>query len=171
MGFEVVTALRAVGRFTSFCIVVGSGFGLGFGAGRRGVGAGLDLWAGFVLVENPLQVVGVHHLHFEQIFDHVLQHFAASRENLVGGFGGLVDRAFNPFLYMFDTQPVNLALGGAEGIVQREAFLEPLDDLRANSIDFYSALRGAYFQNRDTELRRGAEADSAMFDDAFAAFE
>lgn len=87
------------------------------------------------------------------------------------GFGGLVDRAFNPFLYMFDTEPVNLALGGAEGIVQREAFLEPLDDLRANSIDFYSALRGAYFQNRDTELRRGAEADSAMFDDAFAAFE
>ena len=87
------------------------------------------------------------------------------------GFGGIVDTAFNPFTYMFDTVPVKLALGGAGGIVKREAFIEPLDDLRANSIDFYSALRGAFYQDREVELRRGAEADSAIFDDAFAAFE
>ena len=87
------------------------------------------------------------------------------------GFGGLVDGLFNPFFYMFDTVPVNLALRGAEGIVQREAFLAPLEDLRTNSIDFYSALRGAIYQDRDGELRRGAEAGSTMFDDAFAAFE
>ncbi len=87
------------------------------------------------------------------------------------GFGGIVDGAFDPLFYMFDTVPVNLAMGGAGGIVKREAFIETLDDLRANSIDYYSALRGAYFQDRDVELRRGAEADSAMFDDAFAAFE
>ena len=87
------------------------------------------------------------------------------------GFGGLVDGAFNPFFYMFDTVPVNLSLRGAEGIVQREAFLAPLEDLRTNSIDFYSALRGAFYQDRDGDLRRGAEAGSTMFDDAFAAFE
>ena len=87
------------------------------------------------------------------------------------GFGDLIDRAFNPFLYMFDTVPVNLALSGADGIVQREAFLAPLEDLRSNSIDFYSALRGAFYQDRDGDLRRGAQAGSTMFDDAFAAFE
>lgn len=87
------------------------------------------------------------------------------------GFGDIVDGAFDPLIYMFDTVPVNLAVGGAGGIVIRESFIDTLDDLRANSIDYYSALRGAYFQNRDVELRRGAEADSAMFDDAFAAFE
>ena len=87
------------------------------------------------------------------------------------GFGGIVDTGFNPFTYMFETVPVNLALGGAGGIVKREAFIEPLDDLRANSIDYYSALRGAFYQDREVELRRGAAADSAIFDDAFAAFE
>ena len=87
------------------------------------------------------------------------------------GFGEIVDTAFDPLNYMFETVPVNLALSGAGGIVKREEFLEPLDDLKANSIDFYSALRGAYYQNRDTELRRGDSSDSAMFDDAFAAFE
>ena len=87
------------------------------------------------------------------------------------GFGTIVDSVFVPFNYMFETLPVNLSLAGAQGLVKREDFLDPLDDLRANSIDFYSALRGAYFQDRDGELRRGAEADSAMFDDAFAAFE
>ena len=87
------------------------------------------------------------------------------------GFGGIVDKAFDPFSYMFDTVPVNLALGVAGGIVKREALIEPLDNLRANSIDYYSALRGAFYQDRDVELRRGAQADSAMFDDAFAAFE
>lgn len=87
------------------------------------------------------------------------------------GFGGIVDGAFGPFSYMFETVPVNLALGGAEGIVIRESFIETLDDLKANSIDFYSALRGAYYQDRDVELRRGDLADSTMFDDAFAAFD
>ena len=87
------------------------------------------------------------------------------------GFGGIVDGAFDPFFYLFDTIPVNLALKGAEGIVTRESFLESPDDLRANSIDYYSALRGAYVQNRDIELQRDAMAGSAMFDDAFAPFE
>lgn len=87
------------------------------------------------------------------------------------GFGGIVDGGFDPMFYMFNTLPVNLAVDGTGGIVKREGFIEPLDDLRANSIDYYSALRGAYVQNRDTELRRGAEAASTMFDDAFASFE
>ena len=87
------------------------------------------------------------------------------------GFGQIVDTAFVPFNYMFSEIPVNLALAGAEGIVVRESFIEPLDDLRANSIDFYSALRGAFFQDRTADLQRGAAAESAMFDDAFAAFE
>ena len=87
------------------------------------------------------------------------------------GFGGIVDGGFDPMFYMFDTLPVNLAVDGAGGIVKREGFIEPLDDLRANSIDYYSALRGAYVQNRDSELRRGEQASSTMFDDAFASFE
>jgi phospholipid-binding lipoprotein MlaA len=87
------------------------------------------------------------------------------------GFGQIVDSAFVPFNYMFNTVPVNLSLAGAEGLVKREEFLEPLDDLRANSIDYYSALRGAFFQDRNVDLQRDAEAPSAMFDDTFAAFE
>ena len=46
-----------------------------------------------------------------------------------------------------------------------------LDDVKANSVDYYAGIRALYYQDRATDLRRGAPADSSVFDDEFAAFE
>jgi phospholipid-binding lipoprotein MlaA len=41
-----------------------------------------------------------------------------------------------------------LAMGGTDALDQRVRAIEPLDDLRRNSIDYYAALRSAYRQER-----------------------
>ena len=43
----------------------------------------------------------------------------------------------------------------ANGLVIREQLIDPLDDLKENSLDYYAALRSAYYQNRAVELNRG----------------
>ena len=58
----------------------------------------------------------------------------------------------------------------------REELLDPLDELKASSIDYYAALRGAYYQKRAVELskrvsgwsvpRTSDEATDALFDEA-----
>lgn len=83
--------------------------------------------------------------------------------------GSLVDTLFQPANYFLET-PQDLGLALVEGISRREALIVALDDLRENSIDFYAALRGAYYQDRATELRKGraegaSEQIDALFDD------
>jgi phospholipid-binding lipoprotein MlaA len=82
------------------------------------------------------------------------------------GTGTVVDLFFDPRTYLLDF-PINLGITGAAGVVRRESLLEPLDDLRENSIDFYAALRSAYFQDRAGELRRGKPADTSDLDKMF----
>ena len=81
--------------------------------------------------------------------------------------GSLVDTLFQPANYFLET-PQDLGLALVEGISRRESLIVALDDLRENSIDFYAALRGAYYQDRATELRKGrAEGASAQIDALF----
>lgn len=88
------------------------------------------------------------------------------------GVGTAVDIFFDPLTYTLDTYP-RLGVTAANAIVRREQLIEPLDDLRENSIDYYAALRSAYFQDRAVTLRkgRGAAAASAATDAAFEDFD
>lgn len=77
------------------------------------------------------------------------------------GFGRVVDVLLDPLTWLVPS-PESYFLSGAEVVVAREAVLEPLDDLKANAIDYYGALRSAYYQTRAVELRKGrAQLDVA----------
>jgi phospholipid-binding lipoprotein MlaA len=83
--------------------------------------------------------------------------------------GSLVDTFFQPANYILET-PLDLGFALVEGVAERETLIVALDDLRENSIDFYAALRGAYYQDRATELRKGrsegaSEQIDALFED------
>jgi phospholipid-binding lipoprotein MlaA len=71
-----------------------------------------------------------------------------------GGLGKVVDIAFQPLSYLLTTVQ-NLTLGAARAVVKREELLDPLDELRENSIDFYTGLKAAYWQARQVELNKG----------------
>ena len=86
------------------------------------------------------------------------------------GIGIGVDIFFDPFTYLLDFETRMMVLGG-KVVVRREELLEPLDELRAGSIDYYAALRSAYVQKRAVELRKGQIPDSSEFDELFDSFQ
>lgn len=66
--------------------------------------------------------------------------------------GLLVDAFADPVrLYLFNTDQENLYYARVvmSGIDRRESLLEVLDDLRKSSIDYYAAVRSAYYQRRE----------------------
>jgi phospholipid-binding lipoprotein MlaA len=73
------------------------------------------------------------------------------------GVGLVGDTAMRPETWLAP-QVATLASGAAQGIVLRESLLKPLDDLRANSLDYYAALRSAYYQTRVARLNRKVTA-------------
>lgn len=86
------------------------------------------------------------------------------------GFGTAVDTFLDPLTYLLDTYP-RVAVAATEAIVRRETLIEPLDELRAGSLDYYAALRAAYFQDRAVVLSKGEAPAQSAADDAFDAFE
>jgi phospholipid-binding lipoprotein MlaA len=73
--------------------------------------------------------------------------------------GSGVDALSNPIGYitgdrLFD--PVTLTRIGVQGLDTREGLIEPLDALRAGSIDPYATLRSAYRQRRASEISNPA---------------
>ena len=82
------------------------------------------------------------------------------------GAGKGVDLLLNPFTYIFDTGTI-LALGAADGVGRREAVLEPIEDLRRTSVDFYAAVRATYYQDRAVTLGGGAAPQSLQVDRLF----
>lgn len=69
-------------------------------------------------------------------------------------FGDVVDVMTDPLTYVLGPfRWWTLALGGSEGLVVFESNVENLRQLEAGSVDFYSALRSAYLQSRDAEIR------------------
>lgn len=70
--------------------------------------------------------------------------------------GLLVDTYADPvhlYLYNTDQEEWYYARTAAAGIDKREELLDALDDLRANSFDYYAAMRSAYIQRRAALVR------------------
>ena len=68
------------------------------------------------------------------------------------GTGMLVDSFADPVrIYLFNTDRewLHYTRLGVSVIDQREELLDVIDDLRANSFDYYAAIRSAYFQRRN----------------------
>jgi len=82
------------------------------------------------------------------------------------GTGLIVDTFFDPLSWVLDTQWNGAVLGGRV-VVTREQLIEPLDKLREGSLDYYAALRSAYYQDRATELRKGVPAPTQELDKEF----
>jgi phospholipid-binding lipoprotein MlaA len=87
------------------------------------------------------------------------------------GVGRAVDVFLDPLTYYLDFYP-RLAVTATNAVTLRETLIKPLDDLRANSVDYYAALRAAYFQDRAVVLRKGtAASEPSAADKAFEEFE
>lgn len=77
------------------------------------------------------------------------------------GIGTLVDVALQPSIYLLGPAPLVTATvqEGTDGITLREAHDEDLARLEEGSLDYYAALRSAYYQDRMAALGEGgAEA-------------
>ncbi len=86
------------------------------------------------------------------------------------GVGTAVDLIFDPLFWLLEPLP-KFGIAVADGTTRRETLIETLDDLKAASVDYYSALRSAYYQSRAVELRKGQPADSSALDDLFESME
>jgi len=69
-----------------------------------------------------------------------------------------MDTLMHPRTWLLPTG-VNLGLTGGNALVLRERLIEPLDQLRLGSLDYYSALRSAYYQNRLRTIREEQSPD------------
>jgi phospholipid-binding lipoprotein MlaA len=74
--------------------------------------------------------------------------------NVRDGFGVAADFTMHPLTWFLG--PTNFLLygiyGGGQGISLREEALAQLDALREGSVDYYAALRNAYYQNRQAQI-------------------
>jgi phospholipid-binding lipoprotein MlaA len=76
------------------------------------------------------------------------------------GFGFLVDALFRPTTYVLgpgDQIAFTTIHGGSSGIAVRDEHIEEIRVLRESSVDYYAALRNAYYQNRIAEIWNGRE--------------
>lgn len=76
------------------------------------------------------------------------------------GIGTLVDVALQPTIYLLGPAPLVVASvqEGTDGLTFREAHDEDLQRLEGASLDYYAALRSAYYQNRMATLGEGPGA-------------
>ena len=68
-----------------------------------------------------------------------------------GGIGRLVDILFQPLGY-FLTTGQNFSISASRAVVKREELLGALKELQENSVDYYTALKAAFWQARQIEL-------------------
>jgi len=73
--------------------------------------------------------------------------------------GDVVDSSVMPQRYLLSTT-IQLVLQTGNGITQRREAADALAALRDGAVDFYAALRSAYYFNRESELRGGAPGAS-----------
>jgi phospholipid-binding lipoprotein MlaA len=66
--------------------------------------------------------------------------------------GSVVDMALRPDSWLLPLGP-RLLLGGTWGITEREAHGESLEALEKSSLDFYAAIRGAFWMSREAFVR------------------
>src|SRR5690606_31865607 len=70
--------------------------------------------------------------------------------------GTLVDLALRPDTWLLPIPP-RVLLGGTWGISEREQHIEALDALEGSSVDFYAAIRTAYWMNREAFVREARQ--------------
>ena len=81
--------------------------------------------------------------------------------------GGGVDSFLSPMTYVLDFEN-RMYLKASEIVVYREQVLDPLKELREGSLDYYAAVRAAWFQKREKELRRGRPPKTKDVDKLFS---
>lgn len=72
--------------------------------------------------------------------------------------GSVVDFLFRPTTYVFfgaDQVVYTSIQGTSSGLAEFDTQQDNLNRLEESSVDFYAALRSAYYQNRVAEIRRG----------------
>lgn len=72
-----------------------------------------------------------------------------------GAFGTIVDIAMRPTTYFLagtDQFVFTIIHGGSSGLATREASLDAIKDLEKSSLDYYAALRNAYYQKRMADI-------------------
>jgi len=77
------------------------------------------------------------------------------------GFGDLIDSSAMPQNYLLSTT-LQIFLQTGNGITQRAEAGQALDALRDGAVDFYAALRTAYYLNRESEFRESELGDSGL---------
>ena len=82
--------------------------------------------------------------------------------------GRVGDYFINPLNHCCINQDERLGLLGVTAVSEREANIELLDDLRANSIDLYATIRTIYTQKRAADIRNGRPpTDQESYEDIF----
>ena len=86
--------------------------------------------------------------------------------------GRVGDYFMNPLNFCCINEDERLGLFGVTAVSEREANIELLDDLRANSIDLYATIRTIYSQKREADIRNGAapqnqQNDNDIFNEEF----
>jgi phospholipid-binding lipoprotein MlaA len=72
--------------------------------------------------------------------------------------GKVVDSFLNPISYGLSSAGVawlEIVAGVVDKIDERAGLIEPMDELRRTSLDFYAAVRSLYRQNREAEIANG----------------
>ncbi len=73
-------------------------------------------------------------------------------------FGDLVDGLLHPARYILGPAQ-QLTYGSGAGLATRERHYQALNELEASAVDFYAALRNAYYQARMAEIRERTDRD------------
>jgi phospholipid-binding lipoprotein MlaA len=74
------------------------------------------------------------------------------------GIGLGVDTLLDPLTYIlpiYDAEEVGIARTAVNGIDTRSRFIDTLDDLQRDAIDFYARIRSLYRQTRQNDIRNG----------------
>ncbi len=89
-------------------------------------------------------------------------------------FGTLIDAFADPMTIasygVTSGFTLRISRAAADGVVQREQLIEPLNALK-DSLDYYASVRAAYRQRRAAEIRDGAPLPAGDETDPFATFE
>ncbi len=72
------------------------------------------------------------------------------------GIGYGIDTISDPLYWLINDTATTYAIFGAETLVEYDDNRDQLESLRKTSIDFYSALRSAYLQHRQSEIYNGS---------------
>ncbi len=73
------------------------------------------------------------------------------------GFGAAVDTGIDPAFWVRTdaAQLFRFSRAGMTAVSVREPLIEPLDEIRTNSLDYYASLRSFYMQSRKREIANG----------------